>query len=149
MSCNREIYSDLKVTKVLDPDTITTDTNCTGVDTLGFDSLLFLVNVGESGDTLSGSVKIELEVEESDDDSTYTDVADADLTNYVAGTNDGCFAVIDAAAEDDTRHIVGYKGSKRYARVVINVTGTHTNGTPMAASAIQGHASRTPVNAST
>lgn len=131
------LYSDNAFTQVLDPATITSDTNCTSVDMKGYDELLFLVNIGESGDTLSGSVKIELEVEESADNSTFTDVADADLVNYVAGTNDGCFGVIDAAAEDDARYITGYRGDSRYVRVVLNLTGTHSNGTPISVTAIR------------
>lgn len=148
MSCNREIYSDLKVTQALIPAVRTADANGVTIDTIGYDSLLLVANAGNSADTLSGTVLFEFEVEESDDDSTWTDVADANLTNYVAGTNDGCFAFVDAPSEDSRTFITGYKGSKRYVRVVYNVTGTHSTGTPVGAIAIQGHASRTPVNAS-
>lgn len=122
----------------------TVDANGTGVDLQGFESATILAAVGESNDTLSGSVKIELEVEESDDDSTYTDVADADLIGYVDGTNDGTFAVIDAATEDQRAYIAGYIGSKRYIRVVVNVTGTHTNGTPIGAFVIKSHSRQNP-----
>lgn len=92
-----------------------------------------LVHVGNSGDTLSSSVYIEVEIEESDDNSTFTDVADADLDAYVNGTNDGCIAKIDAPTEDSLVLEVEYHGTKRYVRPVINVTGTHTNGTPISA----------------
>lgn len=125
-----------KVVQVLDPATITEDTDCAAVDVSGYQSATVIVNVGESGDTLSGSVKIELELEESDDNSTFTDVADAEAVGYVAGTNDGCFGVIDAAAEDDAVYKVGYIGNARYIRPVINVTGTHTNGTPISATVV-------------
>lgn len=131
------LYSDNAFTQIIDPATITSDTNSTSVYMKGYDEVLFLVNVGESGDTLSASVKIELEVEESADDSTYTDVADADLVKYVAGTNDGCFGVIDAAAEDDTPYFTAYRGNSDYARVVLNLTGTHSNGTPISVTAIR------------
>lgn len=149
MATNTEIYSNTKVTQVLDPATITADTNCTSVDTDGYESVMFLANIGESGDTLSGSVKIELEVEESDDNSTFTDVADADLVNYVSGTNDGCFGVIDDAAEDDAAYFTAYKGTKRYVRAVLNLTGTHTNGTPISVTALQAKPRVAPVNAAT
>lgn len=142
----REIYSDLSVTQLYDPATTTADQNSTSIDMQGYDSLLLVANVGASGDTLSGSVKIEFEVEESSDDSTFTDVADADLTNSVTGTNTGTFALVDDPAEDDAVYITGYKGTERYVRVVINVTGTHTNGTPISITAIRGHAHQRPVN---
>jgi len=134
----RDHYNNLKIDQCLDPDTVTTDTDCDSVDLLGYnDGVLFIVNVGASGDTLSSSLYTELEVEESADDSSFTDVDDSDLSNYVAGNNDGTFAKIDAAAEDDAVFYVQYKGSKLYARVVINVTGTHSNGTPIAVTAIR------------
>lgn len=122
----------VKTTQVFDPDTVTSDQNCTGVDMKGYEDVMFLVSVGASGDTLSGSVYTLLEVEESDNNSTYTDCADADIDVAVTGTNTGTFAKIDDAAEDDTVYKVRYLGNKRYARVVINVVGTHTNGTPIA-----------------
>lgn len=142
----RDNYSTQKVTQLLTPATRTADANSSSVDTQGYDSLLLVALEGASGDTLSGSVKTEYEVEHSDDNSTWSDCADADLLHVVTGTNTGCFAVIDDAAEDDTRYITGYRGTKRYVRVVRNITGTHTNGTPCAVLAIQGHASGTPVN---
>jgi tRNA G37 N-methylase Trm5 len=87
--------------------------------------------VGDSGDTLSGSVMVELELEESDDNTTYTDCANAALENAttgatgaVTGTNLGTFAVIDAPTEDSAMFYVRYVGSKRYSRVVVNKTGT-------------------------
>lgn len=143
----RDLYSNIAVEPALNPATITADADGLTIDTQGYGSVVLAVNVGESGDSLSGSIKIELEVEESDNDSDWTDVADADLQNTVDGTNDGTFAVIDAAAEDDAVYITGYTGTSRYVRVVINVTGSHTNGTPIGATAILGHPEQAPVNA--
>lgn len=143
----RDLYSEIKITQVVAPAVITEDTDGTGVDTLGYDSgPVFIANIGTTGETLSGSLKIELEVEESDDDVTYTDVADADLKNFVAGTNDGCFAVIDDNAEDVTVYICEYRGSQRYARAVVNIVGTHNTGTPIGIVAVQGNAHLKPVN---
>jgi len=91
-----------------------------------------VVNVGNSGDTLSGSVYIELEVETSDDNSTWVDAADAMITGAVTGTNTGTFAVINAPTEDSAIFTTAYLGRERYVRVVVNVTGTHSSGTPVA-----------------
>lgn len=127
----KDLRALVTTTQLVDPATITAVTNSASVDLKSHQNALFAVAVGESGDTLSASVKIELELEESDDDITFTDVADADMLGEVSGTNDGCFAVIDAADEDDAVYTAQYHGSKRYVRAVINVTGTHTNGTPI------------------
>jgi len=142
----KDLQNTVHVTQVIDPAVITTDTDSDSVDLLEYYAVTFMVLVGESGDTLSGSVKIELEIEDSDDDSSFSDAADADVQGYVAGTNDGCFAVIDAAAEDDVVAIATYHGSARYARCVINVTGTHTNGTPIGAIAIRHGADYLPAS---
>lgn len=111
----------------------TGDATGVSVDTQDSVGVAVFAHIGLSGDTLSGSVKIEMELEESDDNSTWNDVADADLDAAVAGTNPGTFAVIDAAADDEQIYKVGYKGAKRYIRVVANFTGTHTNGCPLSA----------------
>ena len=114
------------------------DVDGTTVDLQGFDGgCLFIATCQNSLDTLSTSLYIELEIEESDDDSTYTDVADVDLSNYVAGTNDGCFAKMIASTMASNIYKCQYKGSKRYVRCVLNVTGTHTNGTPVQVSSIK------------
>lgn len=142
----REHWSGFEYNQSIDPVTLTADANGTGVDTRGFDSTTIVVLVGESGDTLSGSVYIEVEVEDSPDDSAWTDCDNADLTSYVTGTNTGTIAKIDAAAEDDVVVHAGYIGDKRYVRPVINVTGTHTNGTPIGAAVVNGHPHNYPVN---
>lgn len=142
----RDLYSSLNVTQLKAPIIITADADSASIDTQLYDSAMLGFLVGITGDTLSGSVYLELEVEESVDDSVWTDVADADLTNTVTGTNTGTVAKIDDNAEDDVIHIVGYKGNKRYIRGVGNVTGTHTNGIELAVIGIQGHAHQSPVN---
>jgi len=112
--------------------TLTADANSAACDLLDYDGCLIVVNVGNSGDTLSGSVYIELEVETSDDNSTWVDAADAMITGAVTGTNTGTFAVINAPTEDSAIFTTAYLGRERYVRVVVNVTGTHSSGTPVA-----------------
>lgn len=141
---DKDLINLLLKTQVVDPAAATADANGASVDMLGYNSVMFLALVGETGDTLDGSNYIELELEESDDDSTFTDCADADVRDTVTGTNTGTFALINAAAEDDTLYYAQYTGSKRYVRPVINVTGTHTNGTPIGIVALQGGADVLP-----
>ncbi len=134
---NTHFYSDYKVTPLIVNAVKNSDTNCTGVTTKGYSETIFLVDMGNSADTLSGSNYIELEVEESDDNSNYTDVANANLVNYVTGNNVGTFAVVNDPAEDSTVFMTGYRGEKLYVRPVISFTGTHSTGTPISVLAIQ------------
>lgn len=109
----------------------TVDVNGDTVDLKGFNSCLFTAILANSLDTLSASVYIEFEVEESVDGSTWTDVADADLSDTVTGNNTGTFGKAIASTVDPEFYQTEYKGGKRYVRCVMNVTGTHTNGTPV------------------
>lgn len=141
----RDFATDLKVTQVIVPATKTADALSSSVSMVGYETVCFLVDMGNSGDTLSGSVKWELEIQESDDDSTYTAAPNTSVRNYVTGTNVGTFAVIDAGAEDSTVFIGQYTGTKKYVKVNCNATGTHTNGTPIGAIAIRSGAKNLPV----
>ena len=132
-----DLENSTTISQIVDPAVATADVTSSAVDMAGFTDLNILVSVGESGDTLSGSVKVELELQESDDDSSYTACANASITNAVTGTNTGTFAVIDAAAEDDAVYQTKYLGGKQYVKVVANLTGTHTNGIPVGVLAVK------------
>tara|TARA_R110000823_G_scaffold236856_1_gene362476 strand:+ start:676 stop:1101 length:426 start_codon:yes stop_codon:yes gene_type:complete len=106
-------------------------------DLLNHDGSLLIVNMGNSGDTLSASVYWELEVEDSPDNSTWTDVSDYLITGAVTGSNTGTFAKVDAAAEDSRIFTTAYLGRQRYVRIVVNKTGTHTNGTPISSTFVR------------
>lgn len=132
----RDLKSNLTVSSLLIPATRTADANSSSADLQDAIAAEVVVHLGDSGDTLSGSVYLLLELEHSDDNSTWSDCADADIDTAVTGTNTGTFAVVDAPSEDSTVFKCGYKGSKRYIRAVINFVGTHTNGIPCGVAAI-------------
>lgn len=133
-----DLKNNLKVSPSLLPATRTADANGTGVDLAGYNGALCVFTFGASGDTLSGTVYVAGVVQESDDNSTFTDVADADLIGTEPLVND--------PAEDDAAYVVGYKGAKRYIRCKLDFTGTHTNGIPCATSVIAGNPRHAPVS---
>lgn len=127
--------------------------NGTGVDLQGYESATVLVDVGAEGDTLSSSVYFEVSLEESDDNSTFTDVAQAGIVDGTIAAG-GIFLKLDGTAGGDPDTAggifrVGYVGGKRYIRVVLAKTGSHSNGTPIGAMVIKGHARHTGDNAFT
>ena len=142
----RDYANDVKKVKALSAAVLTGDANGASIDAFGYETVAFTAIVGASGDTLSCSVKVELEVEHSDDNSTWADCANADIKTAVTGTNTGTFAVIDDAAEDDAIYSVQYIGGKRYVRIVANLTGTHPNGIPIGAVAVLSGARELPVS---
>jgi hypothetical protein len=142
----RDLVSNLKKVSSLVPAVRNSDTNGAAIDTQGYGSAAVLVHFGDSADTLSGTNKIEVEMEHSDDNSSWSDCADADLSTSVVATNTGTMALIDAPAEDQTAIMVGYKGSKRYIRPVLNFSGTHTTGIPCGAVGLLSDAQLAPVS---
>lgn len=127
--------------------------NGTGVDLQGYESATVLVDVGAEGDTLSGSVYFEISLEHSDDDSTYSDCAQADIIDGTIAAG-GIFLKLDGTTGGDPDTAggifrVGYIGGKRYVRVVLAKTGTHSNGTPIGAMIVRGHARNSVDNAFT
>ena len=124
----KDFANNLAESACLTPLIRTADANSASLDLQQHRNGAFLNYIGITGDTLSGSVYLELELQESDDDSTWTACANADVKNTVTGTNTGTVAKIDDNAEDDVLVWAEYTGTKRYIRMVHNFTGTHTNG---------------------
>src|SRR4051812_25045529 len=120
------LYSNLSPTSLLVPAVRNSDTNSTGLDLRDSESGALLFHIGASADTLNGTNKIELEMQESDDDTNYTAVANADVNNYVTGTNVGTAKVVLSNATASQAYLMGYKGNKRYIRGVLNFSGTHS-----------------------
>lgn len=129
------LYDSVSVVAALVPNVVNDDTDGLGtaVDLQGYETALVIVNVGISGDTLSGSVFHSFSLQESDaSGSGFADVAAAGIEGSAQPT------VIDDAAEDPAVIVWGYKGAKRYLKVVDNTTGTHTVGTPVGAVVVKG-----------
>lgn len=121
--------------------TLTATETSSGVDLKGYSSATVLCSIGAMTNAAnSPTPSWTFALEESDDDSTYTDVAEADiLLDY--GNNDGSvtsgvFATVDAASEDAANYSVGYIGSSRYIRVVATAADTPGN-TPVAVNVIK------------
>lgn len=126
---DRDLYSNVQAAQSLAPAARTADENGAGVDLDGggehFHSALVVIDVGAWTDGTHT-----FEVQESDDDATYTAVADDDLQ--------GTEPVVDAGADGDQVYELGYLGSSRYLRVAVTVTGA-TSGAVYGASVVRGH----------
>jgi len=134
MSATYDIFNRLLVEQLTDPETATQTVTSDSTDLAGYEAATFFVSYGQSGDTLSGSVYWSAKLQESDDDSTFSDVAAAD----VIGNTENKFAVCNAAADDDAIYGLGYRGDKRYVKVVVTATGTHSSGTPIGVYVVKG-----------
>lgn len=145
----KDLFHNVLGGKLLAPINITTSQVSVGADIKGFESLTLDTHIGVTGDTLSGSIFLELILEESDTlGSGYTAVTNNDHVLLPKGEtvdSNGRFSLIDDNAEDDILKSIGYVGKKRFARINIALTGTHTNGIPVAVASQLGDPHRAAV----
>ena len=149
----RDISKDISPAYSIINSVKTAAANGTGVDLQGYNSALAVVDVGAEGDTLSGSVYFEISLEHSDDNSTYTDCAQADIVDGTIAAG-GIWLMLDGTAGGNpdsagSSHQVGYVGGKRYVRLVLAKTGTHSNGTPISGMILRGNARHSTDNSVT
>jgi hypothetical protein len=115
------------VVNSLAPAARTATANGTGIDLANVASAMIVFIVGTITDGTHTP-----KVQESDDGSTFTDVAAADLI--------GSLAVL----ASNTNQRVGYRGNKRYVRAVSTVAGATTGGV-YAAVVVRGDSRKQPV----
>jgi hypothetical protein len=124
-------HSIIRLARSISPVTQTNaDTAIVGqsVDHAGADSVEYVIAYGAITDTNVTFVTL---LEESDDDSSYTAVADADLQ----GTEVGATPLF---SDDNKQFKLGYTGTKRYSRLTITPSGNNSGDVPVAAVAILG-----------
>ena len=135
----RDLYHNVLPTQVLNPVVATATQTSSAIDLQGFNSASVVFAIGTAGDTLSGSIYWTLKLQHCDDNSTYVDVAAADVNEAVTSI------VVNSLSLDETAYNIGYIGSKRYVKGIATATGTHTNGTPLGIVALRGTAAYRPV----
>lgn len=135
----RDLFHNVLVTQHLSPINSMVTRTSTTVDLQGYNSASVVVAVGQSGDTLSGSVYWTLKLQHSDDDSSYSDVTAAELNSANATV------VVNSSSLDRTSYSFGYAGNKRYLKAVATPTGTHSVGTPIGMLALRSTAAYSPV----
>jgi len=94
------------------------------VDMKGYEEAIIII----SSETITDGTAWTFELKESDDDSTYTAVADTDLV--AGGTTSGALeSAFAAVTEDNKDYWFGYRGNKRYLRIDLTaVTGSPGTG---------------------
>lgn len=132
----KDIHSGMTALVALAAAALDADTNGATIDLKGYDGCLLVLNVGVGGITFSGSNKVEFILQESDDGSAWTAVADRDVIGQAATISDGIIKALTAAHAAAATYRFGYVGYKRYVRIVADFSGTHGTATPMAAVAM-------------
>jgi hypothetical protein len=122
-------------------------TDSSTLDLDGWAGGLFVIEVGNSGDTLAAGLAITLVLEHSDTDTAGAAVDSNDLVvNDFVTEATGVIALINAPAEDSAVFTVEYKANhpnaKRYINIRMDRTGNHANGTPVSITGIKLHPMR-------
>lgn len=140
---NRNLYDAQAAAVMLEAqDLAYTDTATSMVDTAGYESMLILVAVGALTG-VDGSNYLVPTLQHSDT-TTGSDFAAVDSADIA-----GAFTTIDSSSEDSVVQMVGYCGSKRYVRVLLNYTGTGISAGIVGVYAVAGHARLEPASAPT
>lgn len=123
----RDLKNVIDFATSLAPAARTATANGTGVDLSGYNGAVVFFYTGTITDGTHTP-----KLQESVDNSAFTDVAAADLEGTLA------------ALASSTNQEAGYKGTKRYVRAVSTVAGATTGGV-YSAIIVRGHAMKQPV----
>jgi len=127
----RDIVNNIGAVQALAPQVLAATATGSALDLLDFGSAAVLINTGAI--VSAGNFTAKLQESDTTTEGDFADVATSDL--------DGAFP---AALAADSVVKVGYRGFKRYIRLVV----TKNSGTSIAAGAIlvKGHAAERPVS---
>lgn len=132
---SKDLYNNVLWKQSIIPAVRTTTATGTGVDRnedgCGYQAALVLISAGTVTD---GTHTVE--VQDSDDNSTFAAVADG----FLQGSEP---AIV--AADDNKDWAIGYTGLKRYVRVVVTVTGSPSTGAALGAGVLLGSPAVAPV----
>lgn len=133
----KDLHSGMTVVSAIGAVVLAADNTPPAIDLQGYNGAEIVLAIGIGGITFSGTNKIEFKVTHSDDDSTYTDVTDADMLG-VSSISSGIIKSLVAAHAAAAVYRYGYRGNKRYLKILADFSGTHGAGTPIAAMVIKG-----------
>lgn len=140
----RDIHSALLAATAIGAATLAADNTPAAIDLQGYNAAEILLAIGAGGITFSGTNKIEFKLTHSDDDSTYTDVTVDDMIGLSSVGSGGIIKSLVAAHAAAATYRYGYKGGKRYLKLLADFSGTHGTGTPIAAIVLKGHGYNQP-----
>lgn len=140
----RDITESLSAVHLIAPATLSADNTPASVDLLGYQAAAIYVGVGVGGITFSSTNRVDFVLTHSDDNSTFTPVAQADVIGVTVGAGGIVRSLIAAHANPSVTE-VGYVGRKRWLRMLADFSGTHGAGTPISVLCVRGLPLTAPV----
>lgn len=133
----KDLHSGLKAALLIGAAVLAADNTPAALDLRGYNSAEIILPIGIGGITFDSTNKIEFKLTHSDDDVTYTAVDTTDMLGVTVGSG-GIIKALTAAHAAAAVYRFGYKGGKRYLKLLADFSGTHGSGTPIAAIALLG-----------
>ena len=139
----KDIHSDLKVVSAIGAAVLSADNTPAAIDLQGYNAAEIVLSVGIGGITFSGTNKVEFKLTHSDDDTTYDAVEQNDVLGVTVASG-GIIKSLVAAHAAAAVYRAGYRGGRRYLKLLADFSGTHGSGTPIAANVLLGHGYNQP-----
>lgn len=140
----RDMHSGMAAAVAIAAAALDADNTPPAVDLLGHNAAEILLAIGAGGITFSGTNKIEFKLTHSDDDSSYDAVTVDDVLGVASVGTGGIIKALTAAHATAGVYRFGYKGGRRYLKLLADFSGTHGTATPIAAAVLLGHGNVQP-----
>ncbi|KNY18531.1 hypothetical protein AKG11_03565 [Shinella sp. SUS2] len=126
---------------------LSADNTPSALDLKGYDSAEILLGVGIGGVTFTGTDKIEFKLTHADDkaDGSAPDAGDfsavalKDVLGVESVGSGGIIKALTAAHPAAAAYRVGYKGGKRWLKLLADFSGTHGSATPLGVFLLRGN----------
>jgi len=141
----RDLHSHLAVAVAIAAATYSEDNTAAAIDLQGYNSAEIVLAIGAGGITFSSTNKVEFKLTHSDDDTTYEAVTSGDMLGLAEVATGGILKALKAAHATAAAYRFGYRGGRRYLKLLADFGGTHGTGTPIAGLVLLGHGSDLPV----
>jgi hypothetical protein len=140
----RDVHSHMTLVQAIGPEVLTADNTPAAIDLLGYNSAEIGLGIGVGGITFNGTNKIEFKLTHSEDNVTYEPVALGDVLGVDSVGAGGIIKALTSAHAAAAAYRVGYKGGRRYLRLLADFSGTHGTGTAISAQIIKMNGFNTP-----
>jgi hypothetical protein len=134
----KDIHSNTRRLVAIGNAVLAADNTPANLDLQGYDAAEILLDIGVGGITFTTTNKIEFVLTHSDDGTTFTNVTTDDMLGVTVASG-GIIRALVAAHAAAAVYRYGYKGGRRFLRLLADFSGTHATGTPIAASILLAH----------
>lgn len=139
----KDIHSAFKAVVAIAAASLNADPTPPAIDLRGYNAAEFLLAIGVGGIAFDATNKIEFKLTHSDDNVTYDAVTQSDVLGVTVGAN-GIVKALTSAHAAAAAYRFGYKGGRRYAKLLPDFSGTHGTATPISAIALLGYGHDNP-----